>query len=231
MEPESPISKARIISSSPHFHPKRVPTGVYDNGILCAECDNQFSPYENHAKDILTRPIDQRYVLRDPPNVGEAIGYNPPVGDYIQLKLFFLSILWRAAISTNQFYAHVRLGVHEKKLREMLQANDVGTVDDFSVLLSKNTDPSDIMSRTICDPVKKKIEGIRVYYFQLPDVIFRIKADKRPLPNKVREFAICPERPFFCLLQDFNNSNERDNLLRIGKGLHNYYQLKEKKKS
>lgn len=46
--------------------------------------------------------------------------------DYKQLKLFILSLLWRAHHSNNQFFQKVYIPTHEPILREMILEGDAG---------------------------------------------------------------------------------------------------------
>lgn len=36
-------------------YPKRLPTGQYDDKILCADCDNKFAPWEEYTADLLVK--------------------------------------------------------------------------------------------------------------------------------------------------------------------------------
>lgn len=86
--------------------------------LLCGRCDNQkFGTWERYASQQFSRAKPQFEDARMPGFVWQGL-------DYAQMKLFFLSILWRMGIASHQFYGHVQLGKHEKHLRRMLMEED-----------------------------------------------------------------------------------------------------------
>jgi hypothetical protein len=76
-------------------------------------------------------------------NIWYEKGYKPkkisrkkitlPGIDYSKFKLFLLSILWRASISTHKAFSLVNIGVHEEILRERLLNNDAGSENDYPI--------------------------------------------------------------------------------------------------
>src|SRR5277367_82322 len=52
----------RVTKEEPY--PKRLPTGEYDTAILCAECDNLFSPWEDYTANLLMRNLSS-YSIRN----------------------------------------------------------------------------------------------------------------------------------------------------------------------
>lgn len=89
----------------------------YSEYMLCSACEKKFSiEFESYVIEL---------ILRNPHNVGvKSERSNNEVRfeniDYKQLKLFQMSILWRAAVSTHDFYKHVKLS---PKLLELLRNN------------------------------------------------------------------------------------------------------------
>jgi hypothetical protein len=51
--------------------------------------------------------------------------------DYAKLKLFQLSLLWRAGVARQEFFAKVDLGEYAETLRQMLHSSDPGSSADF----------------------------------------------------------------------------------------------------
>jgi len=50
LDPSGPMM---LLSKDLCAYPKRVQTGQYDEGILCADCDNGFSPWERYTAELL----------------------------------------------------------------------------------------------------------------------------------------------------------------------------------
>src|SRR5205085_1866871 len=115
------------------------PVGVYDKTILCRECDNLFSPWDNHVQEVLLHDFGEAATLYH----GQTIaGWRIDKFDYRALKLFFISLLWRASVSTHEFYRRVSVGPFEDELRQMMAGKDPGPAETFAVTLAKFDDPA-----------------------------------------------------------------------------------------
>jgi hypothetical protein len=95
----SPDGVMHKVLQNPTKYPTRLPTGEYDTEILCADCDNRFSPWETYTAKLL---------YEDAPKACEARRYDSVYFvedfDYGQLKLCLLSILWRMGIEAPSFF-------------------------------------------------------------------------------------------------------------------------------
>jgi hypothetical protein len=94
--------------------------------LLCEDCEQRFSGFEDYAKRLFygdSSPIRlQLPLLADPLFIA----------DYKKLKLFQLSILWRAAEAKGEFYSAVDLGQpHRERLRKMLLNEEPGTETEY----------------------------------------------------------------------------------------------------
>lgn len=118
---------------------KAVSTGEYEGGILCLACEAQLCRYETYArivlfggnpgkKEVLSA---QNYINQHGVQFTHIAGLN-----YTKFKLFLLSILWRASISSRPFFSKVNLGPYEETLRENLLAENPGPTHFFPCVLS-----------------------------------------------------------------------------------------------
>jgi hypothetical protein len=83
--------------------------------LLCDSCENIFSNLENYVKNMLYGGIELTF-HKIGPRTWSVGGL-----DYIKFKLFQLSVLWRASVSTQEFFKSVNLGQkHESQIRKML---------------------------------------------------------------------------------------------------------------
>lgn len=84
--------------------------------------------------------------------------------DYTNIKLFHLSVLWRASVSTLGTFNDVRLGPHEDRIRQMLLARDPGPAWLYPVMGLVLIKPD---ARTIVQmitmPLADRFEGHRCY--------------------------------------------------------------------
>jgi hypothetical protein len=86
--------------------------------------------------------------------------------DYAKLKLFELSILWRAGVSTLPFFSRVDLGVHEEVLRLQLYNPDPGPPDRFgAIMFGLKVGETAQTLQVIAEPRPMRSFGLRAYNF------------------------------------------------------------------
>ncbi len=96
--------------------------------MLCQRCEHQFSNYER---------ITGRF-LADLNDLQQQTGARPirqSSLDYHNIKLFFLSLLWRCAVCHERITREVDLGSRLHCLTALLQANEPGTENEFPIIL------------------------------------------------------------------------------------------------
>jgi hypothetical protein len=87
--------------------------------------------------------------------------------DYRSFKLFHLSVLWRASVSTRDEFRLVNLGPYEEKLRTRLLASDPGDPEDFAIMATALVDPrTGLLERAIyLEPERVRRRHGSVYIF------------------------------------------------------------------
>jgi hypothetical protein len=182
-------------------YPKRVPTGVYDQNILCEECEPIFGDWDNYAL---------RFLMEGPPwkalyAQNQRVGYEIWEYDYKNLKLFFLSLLWRASVSQHPFYRRVNLGPREDVAKALIKKANPGTEHEFSVTLAKFDHP---LGSAILDPHPEKWDDVNYYRFYLSSYVAYVKVDKRKAPNPHRDFILRKNPPLYVICRDLARSKE-----------------------
>jgi hypothetical protein len=145
--------------------------GLYDSGILCKDCDGKLGTlYDDYGAKVFwgyrNLPIkmkdhfdsfDPRVKWREVENI-----------DIARIKLFLLSILWRADVSGLNFYKDVDLGLsHSQRLRSMLMDNYEGGVEDYPILLFHYAVGQPKARQLLSSIIKHKIEGKTLYSIKL----------------------------------------------------------------
>ena len=193
----------RLLSENQEQYPKRSPIGVYDSTILCQSCEPLFGDWDNYAQELLTEePKDSVQILAN----GLLVGYEVKEYRYDLLKLFFISVLWRASVSTHAFYEKIRLGPYEAEARDFLRRRDPGNTEDFAVTLAKFDDP---LGKAILDPHPEKWEGINYYRFYLGGYVAYVKTDQQPAPEPLSEFAMTPGKALRIIRRNLDRSDEK----------------------
>jgi hypothetical protein len=198
---QHPSGPMMLVSKEHDSHPKRVRTGQYDREILCADCDNKFSPWENYtAKLLMTAGAYERYREAMP---GEDF-YRIPEYDYASLKLCLLSILWRMSISKLPSFKRIALGPFEAMIRQMLLDKNPGRTDEFPVFVVRLKD--EVGSGTLRGTERRNRDGVNVYDVGLPGYIAIIKVDTRPTPQPLGPRVLTPKQPLTIGLKQSNYS-------------------------
>jgi hypothetical protein len=191
-----------IHTNEPGGRPRKSPIGEYDTSILCGPCDNIFSPWEQHAQDVLLQDLpDTAAVYRGATKVAWRI----ESFDYRLLKLFFLSLLWRASVSTRRFCRRVSTGPFEGVLHRMIRARDPGTPEEFAVILGRFDEPG---YNAMLDPHPDRDDGIKYVRFYLAGVVAYIKVDSRPPTEPFAGLILRPDAPLRMIRRDARDSKD-----------------------
>lgn len=148
--------------------------------LLCQNCETKFSKYEKYASELLS----------DVPNfITDSSGnfiYLDNI-DYKKLKLFQLSLLWRASIS--KAFVQVSLGSkHEEKVRSMLYTENPGKSIDYGCWLVMYPNPQKI-SRIIWSPATVKLDGHNGYKFMMGNIMwYFFVTSHKPKPEFQAQF-------------------------------------------
>jgi len=199
---------ARLVTNVSGRYPQTIPKGVYDKSILCEPCEHVFSSWDDYAADLFIK----NWKSIQPLMAGsEQLGYGLPKYDYFRLKLFFLSVLWRAAISGHPMFDNVDLGPREAVLKQSILAGDPGDVNYFGVVLQAFDDENVGM----LNPQPETLLDLRFIRFYLSHVIAYFKVDPRPFADPLDHIALGPDRPLVLLQKSFLGSKERRLMLKL----------------
>lgn len=193
----------------PRSKPTRTQSGLWDMQILCATCDGDvFGPLDKYATDILIKNPSWISCAHD--DYGEPILQIVESYDYKKLKLFYMSVLWRSAVTSHPFFNEVKLEPWEQPLRDALIAGEPGPQDFFSVYPFNYTG---LFSQFMQNPTPQIIEGVHHVRFRYPGGGFVIKIDQRSGPPQLQELALHPERELRLITKEFTDSQEHKVLL------------------
>lgn len=159
-------------------HPKRIPVGVYDDGIWCQSCETKYGGWDNYAIDVLRTPLEKFLV---PPSAYELKIDKPE-----ELKLFFISLIWRASTSNQRLFNNVSLGGFANLAKSLLVSSSPGSVEHFSTIISF-TDADELL---IAEPIKVRYSGVLFYRFYLGRFTADIKVSSQPTPKELLSAVI-----------------------------------------
>ncbi|WP_374950140.1 hypothetical protein [Mucilaginibacter sp.] len=122
-----------INSSEPAKH-RTVQSGSYEQHIFCSDCDNvRIGQLERYASNNLYRKpyLEENAAFKQISVPGGIQVIHCEDLNYNQFKLFLLSLLWRASISTEAVFENFKLGEDEE---EFLRASiyEKAVVDEMA---------------------------------------------------------------------------------------------------
>lgn len=184
-------------------YPKRSPTGIYDKEIVCESCEQLFSPWDDYALKFFTQEISEEKTIYDR---GEPQAHILGKWDYHKLKLFFLSLLWRAAVASHPFFKDVSLGPFESKVAELIRTKNPSDNRYFAIALAKfNVDSN---TTGMKDPHKTRFDNVVHYSFYLFNYQVVIKVSSEVGPKVFESLYISPDNDVLCIARDFTKSKE-----------------------
>lgn len=181
---------------------KRTPIGSYDSKILCRVCDNKIGVYDGYARTFVETSVLTPHA--------SGVGWVVADVDQHKLKMFCISYLWRASITSLPEFKGISLGPkHEEQIRQMLLADNSGTLHDYTVSIQKFSN-NDGKFGGILFPAKTKVAGVTCYEAYLPNGYkIWIKVDSRK-ENIVSGMSVGVTEPLFIGDRgDFHSSREK----------------------
>lgn len=105
---------------------KALQKGIREH-LFCETCEQHFNEY-------CEKPFRAQWVVTPPlPNPWKTTEPYWVTVEYSSFKLFHLSVLFRASVSSLPTYAEVSLGPHQERLRQMLLSRDPGEYWQYPV--------------------------------------------------------------------------------------------------
>ena len=179
--------------------------------LLCQQCETKLSRYEKYAKELILRISN---FSRDE-NLGLLYSEDT---DYSKFKLFQLSILWRASISSHMAFAQVNLGPHEEKIRRMLDEESPGRTTDYGCFMFTFLE-TELLKNIIQSPTrfKKKLYGHNAYKFVTGNITWVYVVSSHRTPTILKELFLQESGLLRIALA---RRDEYAEVLKIAKNLH-----------
>lgn len=152
------------ISADPD-RPNRILQKGLREPLLCESCEQRFSVSERYACMFLNGGVGM--TVRQNGNRLDLSNL-----DYKKLKLFQLSILWRAGVASLPVFSEVRLGPHAERIRRMLLSDDPGPTDAYGCIMFTLMHEREVLPDLIAAPSPSKLEKLRAYRFVFGGLVF-----------------------------------------------------------
>lgn len=182
--------------------------------LLCQESETKLSKYEKYAKEL----------IQEFPNFSRdddlGILFSNDV-NYHKFKVFQLSILWRAGISSHDAFEQVDLGPkHEEKLRKLLEEENPGELTDYGCLVSIMFD-TELLHKVIQSPTKfkKKFYDRTAYKFVTGNLTWVFVISNKKISPKIQELFLQESGVLRVMIA---RCNEYEEIIKLGKILHEF---------
>jgi len=189
---------AQLVSPFKNEYQKRCQKGLYGR-FLCDVHEKQFNKWDTYAIEL----------LRDSEPTKQHDGWIYEEVNYKLLKLFFISLLWRAHATDNSFF-DIDLGPHADKLKSHIAENNPGSPDQYAVLLRRSEEE---YAKTVIAPTRQRVEGINFIRFYFPAYVAHIKVDERPLPQALKNYALKQSQSWFVPRKQYEGEIEEKMIL------------------
>jgi hypothetical protein len=179
------------------------PTGIYDY-IVCLPCESRFGVWDQYAHQLLEGRRTRRQ--RIPGGQRSTIGYEIPAVDYDRLKLFFVSVLWRASVCRDLFYREFNLGAFEARAAQCIVNREAGEPDEFGVVVEHLLFGT--RGKAFISPRRMRIDGVNFVRLYVSAFVAWMKVDSRPMPATFAACRLAPGEPLVVPLRRFEGSPE-----------------------
>jgi hypothetical protein len=174
--------------------PAKLQKGIREY-LLCGECEAALSKHERYVSVILSG----RFAVRSSRN-GKLVSLEGL--DYKQFRLFGLSVLWRASVSSLQMFEQVKLGPHEEVLRQMLLTEDPGRPNQYPFMLAPIVHGDEVQTDLIMQPTWARAEGHYSYRFVFGGLAWVYLVSSHKPPVVIANAAISEDGKTIMLISD-----------------------------
>lgn len=166
--------------------------------LLCSGCESQLSEHERYVSLVFRGEVplsikkDQRII--------HVEGLN-----YSSFKLFALSVLWRAGVSSLPVFKEVQLGPHEEVLRKMVRSSDPGAPEEYPFTLAPVLHKGRAQFDVILKPTKVRLESHQTYRFLFGGLAWVFVVSKHKLPATIVPAILSREGHLIMLEMEVGN--------------------------
>ena len=165
-------------------------TGEYDKYIICKDCDtNIIGNYESYASKFFfaeSLPEGKKLEIKERKGFVDCLNAN-----YSKLKLFFLSILWRASISKRPLFSEINLEKDvEEDIREMILTDNPKKDTDYPIFLMNSRLDKTLPSDYLLHPIQMKVGKEKGFLFGFGGMIVIISLGIKGIPSSHLENRI-----------------------------------------
>lgn len=166
--------------------------------LLCEDCEGRLGVHERYVSLVFSGAI-----VTTSQRSGNLVTVSGL--DYTSFKLFGLSILWRASVSTLPFFQEVNLGKYEEVTRLALLNGDPGPHNRLSVMINGLSVDDEPFYKLIVEPTRSKIDGHTCYRFVFGSLIWVFVVSGHALSETMRQVVLNEQGTFKMLISELRD--------------------------
>ena len=173
-----------VVNMTKVDRPRRSQKGVWDDTILCEQCEARFASIDEYAAETLhQRRIEALPVVQDGnmflDRNGSPLAFALPWADGEQIIWFALFVLWRAgASSRNECKTVATWTFRGRRIPLAIDRQDLSELVGVHVTLWWERNPN--LAGAVIFPYRGKIGPVRLWNFWCGGYYFVIQTDSRP---------------------------------------------------
>ena len=186
-------------------------SGVFDDAILCADCDGKLGVLDDYAVTFCRRFEDERVMIKEP-NRSDMFFIDSVDTD--KLVRFAASVCWRHSISKRHEASTIQLGPFERQFQAVSFGETDVALEPALIIWANQTKNIDI-KKLAFSPTMHRQYGLRFCSMILGGVSFVLKVDRRPLPSAVKLLAVNGKTMIVSGYKPFDGSYESHEMMKI----------------
>ena len=137
-----------------------------------------------------------------------------------------IATLWRASVSTHEFYGRVKLGSFEQLAKETILNPENQIPREFSAVLSRWTSDERHRYATtgLMSPFRERQQGINAYRFYFGEAVAYVKVDSQPWPSPLCDAALLAQTQLTLIARDIATSSDFAAMVHTVKKSHQPYE-------
>ena len=200
---------AKAVGAGEYVRPSH--TGIYDSTILCELCEQKLGAGDSYAARFFIAELD---LFEDIKSGAEIIGRSRKAFDYALLQRFLVSVLWRASISTQNFFSDVFLDKHELLLGEIALGEKECPENYCSFVLGCLLHKK--VGNSMLSPFRERIDSVNYWRIYFGDWHAWLKLDSgRGTPRVFLEAEAKSDTPLIAVCRNLSGSPEHKAMKQI----------------
>lgn len=189
-----------IISPNPDVSIKRPQKGLKEY-LLCEKCEQHLGRLEKYIKEVI---YDGKHVTHKR-LANQLILHGL---DYKNVRLYYLSLLWRMSVSKQRMFRDVDLGVrHEEKLRRMILDENPGEPQEYgfyciALLINGKAFPDFIR-----EPEWIRLQGHRYYRIVIGGLLYLFTTNEKAITKETYGALIQKKGDWIIVIEEVKNIN------------------------